>query len=117
MRVTRVCARYRAHAALRPGHTTDSLILGQALLIEELPVPGGPTLLCQHDQFRPIFEVHAVHVEPLGAPDESVTLEDFSDGARDPVAPFELPVRALEKFPVIGMAVIDVDRCRESMHR
>ena len=35
-------------------------------------------------------KVHAVDVEPFGAPDETVALEDLADGAWNAIAPDEL---------------------------
>src|SRR5215831_11685190 len=76
----------------------------------------GPALLRQRNEFRTIFEVHAVDVEPFGAPDEAVAFEDFADGARDAIAPGEIPVAVLEKLPVVGLFVVDVDGGRKGMH-
>src|SRR5262249_9294445 len=50
----------------------------------------------QRNEFRTILEVHAVDVEPFGTPDEAVAFEDFADGARDAIAPSEIPVAVLE---------------------
>src|SRR5262245_49900723 len=87
-----------ARAAARAG------ISGRSLL--------RPALSGQRNEFRPILEMHAVDVEPLGAPDETVALEDLADGARHAVAPRELAARAFEELPIIRLLVVDVDRGR-----
>src|SRR5262249_34279317 len=76
-----------------------------------------PALLRQRDEFRTIFKMHAVNVEPFGAPDESVTLEDLADRTWHAITPRKRAGAVLQKLPIIRMLLVDVDRSRESVHR
>src|SRR5262249_22928902 len=76
----------------------------------------GPALLRQRDEFRPIFKMHAVDVEPFGAPDEPMALEYLTDRARHAIAPRKSAGAASQRFPIVCLPLIDVDRCCERMH-
>src|SRR5215831_18609536 len=75
----------------------------------------APTLSRQRDQFRPVLKVHAVDVEPFGAPDEPVALENLADCAGHAVAPGEGAAPVPQELPVVGLLGIDIERCSERM--
>src|SRR5215470_15933602 len=73
-------------------------------------------LLRQHDDLRPIFEMHGVVVMPLAAPDEAMLLENIDDLPGNLVLVGKAAIGVgLGPRPVVRVRAGNIDRNAESV--